>query len=174
MPIRQFANMKFILSKKFIVFVFIGLLLGAPVLIIVGAQSEQRAYLAKALPILKAISSPDDSRLKTLERQDSLGFTSELTTTKLKDGWVVILQRLYVSDEDSPFLRQFFEHRIIAFRDSKGRVYVKAQGILPPPDVNNKGEADFEPSENISVEEFFERERNSLQTGWVFWEAKSK
>ena len=162
--------MKIVLSKKAIVLVLIGLTLSVPVLIILGAQSEQRAFLAKALPILKAISSPVDSRLKTLERRDSLGFASELTVTNLKDGWVVILQRLYASDEDSPSLRQFFEHRIIAFRDSAGRVYVKAQGVIPPPDVNNKGEADFQPSENISVAEFFDRERDSLQTGWAFWE----
>jgi hypothetical protein len=162
-------------KKKIAILLCFSLLILLPVMalatICVAAEIEQRMYLSKTVPILREISSLDDKKLSTLEHTDSWGFTTEFTTTKLKDGWVIILQRVYIADEDPTYLREYFRHRIIIYKDSAGRIYIKAQGMLPPGDVNNKGEDDYEPTEDITVLDFFNREKKSLSSdpGWVFW-----
>ena len=142
-----------------------------------AANLEQSICLSKVLPVLRSISSPDDKRLKALEHSDRLEFSSFCLTTKLTDGWVVILERACnadPTDTDAPYWHYWFEHRIIAFRDSTGRIYVLAYGWASPPmDVDEKGVGEFGSSEDESISEFFkEVKAGYVPLGWDFWEVK--
>jgi hypothetical protein len=155
--------------KKFLTIFLLCIII--PTLIIIGGDIEQRIYLSKALPILKTISSLDDKRIKelnALSNSDILGFTSQFSTIKLKDGWVIVLDRLYVADEDPASWQEFFKHRIIIYKDSTGRIYIKATGFPPCDTVNQKGEDCYEPIESISVSDFFNSEKNIVDPGWHF------
>ena len=156
----------------FFITLLILLLLALVFLVVEWANIEQRKYISKVLPVLHGVSSPDDKRLSALKGTDYLGFTTTFSSTKLADGWVVILDRLYIADEDPVCLREFLEHRIIIFRDSEGRIYVKSQGLFPTDDINNKGLNDYKPNEDITVTAFFNREKKFTEQGLNFFEVK--
>jgi hypothetical protein len=134
---------------------------------------EQRIYVSKVVPVLQEVSAPDDARIKAIEGTDSFGFRSYCWKINLKDGWVVIFEREFVSGaEPSVTWQQWLRHRVIFYRDSAGKLYIKAQGFAPPDDLDQKGESDFEPLGDGSVSDFFKVEKTHVQPGWNFWEIK--
>jgi hypothetical protein len=138
------------------------------------AAVEQRIYLSKVLSVLQEVSSPDDPRMKAIERTDSLGFDSGSCKMKLRDGWVILFSRQYATYDYGFGIREMLEHRIIICKDSSGNIYVKAQGFFPPDDVDEKGAGDFGLSGNESVSNYFKDEKSRAHqgSGWDFWEVK--
>lgn len=155
---------------------FLILSIGAAVLIL-GLISvmafgviEQHIYISKVVSILKDVKTSTDPKLNSLRNTDGLGFTANISTVQLNGGWVVIVDRSYPSPEDAPAVREFFEHRIILFKDSDGRIYAQAQGIFPPDDVNNKGEDDFGwKVDNLTVD-FKDSVKKGSKSSWDFLE----
>ena len=136
------------------------------------ATIEQRVYLSRVLPVLRAATSPDDPRIKVIERTDSLGFDSGSWKITLTDGWVMLFGREYGSyDPDDYLFREWIEHQIFIYKDSRGKIYIKAQGFFPPDDLDEKGAFDLYPSsKDESLSDYFKEQKAYPGDGRYFWE----
>jgi hypothetical protein len=159
------------LFKRVLLFVFgsVSVLL----CVFVCVHLEMVYYINRTISVLRIASLPMDPRLRTLEGEDLFCFSKSVIETKLTNGWVVIAERLLASDSSNAWLWRMLRRRVMVYKDSSGRVYIKAQGIIDPADLTGKGAGDFNDYEPMTIDSFFNRERaRALSEGWMFWEVK--